>query len=42
MRLSMTSIGTGRANSKNVAKIGFDFPDINGAYAKVEEELVEF
>lgn len=27
---------------KNVAKIGFDFPDINGAYAKVEEELAEF
>lgn len=27
---------------KNVAKIGFDFPDINGAYTKVEEELAEF
>lgn len=27
---------------KNVAKIGFDFPDIDGAYAKVEEELAEF
>ncbi len=27
---------------KNVAKIGFDFPDINGAYAKVKEELAEF
>lgn len=27
---------------KNVAKIGFDFPDIYGAYAKVEEELAEF
>ncbi len=27
---------------KNVAKIGFDFPDIKGAYKKLEEELDEF
>ncbi|MCL6247600.1 nucleoside triphosphate pyrophosphohydrolase [Acinetobacter sp. ANC 4945] len=27
---------------KNVAKIGFDFPDIEGAYGKLEEELGEF
>ncbi len=26
---------------KNVAKIGFDFPDIEGAYGKLEEELGE-
>lgn len=26
----------------NVAKIGFDFPDVNGALAKLEEELNEF
>ncbi|MCP5774117.1 nucleoside triphosphate pyrophosphohydrolase, partial [Klebsiella pneumoniae] len=26
---------------KNVAKIGFDFPDMAGAYAKLEEELAE-
>ncbi|PJI32937.1 nucleoside triphosphate pyrophosphohydrolase [Acinetobacter pseudolwoffii] len=26
---------------KNVAKIGFDFPDVTGAYDKVEEELAE-
>ena len=27
---------------KNVAKIGFDFPDLQGAYGKLEEELAEF
>ena len=27
---------------KNVAKIGFDFPDVQGAYGKLEEELAEF
>ena len=27
---------------KNVAKIGFDFPDVEGAYGKLEEELAEF
>ena len=26
---------------KNVAKIGFDFPDVTGAYGKLEEELAE-
>ncbi|ANF81065.1 nucleoside triphosphate pyrophosphohydrolase [Acinetobacter sp. NCu2D-2] len=26
---------------KNVAKIGFDFPDVAGAYGKLEEELAE-
>lgn len=26
---------------KNVAKIGFDFPDVQGAYHKLEEELAE-
>jgi MazG family protein len=26
----------------NVAKIGFDFPDVTGAYGKLEEELDEF
>lgn len=26
---------------KNVAKIGFDFPDVNSAYMKLEEELLE-
>ena len=27
---------------KNVAKIGFDFPDVTQAYGKVKEELAEF
>ncbi|MCR4926990.1 MAG: nucleotide pyrophosphohydrolase, partial [Lachnospiraceae bacterium] len=27
---------------KNVAKIGFDFPDVDGAFGKLEEELGEF
>ena len=27
---------------KNVSKIGFDFPDVQQAYSKVEEELAEF
>ena len=27
---------------KNVAKIGFDFPDAVQAYEKVKEELAEF
>ncbi|TCM66755.1 MazG family protein [Acinetobacter calcoaceticus] len=31
-----------QAIQKNTAKIGFDFADVEGAYAKFEEELAEF
>ena len=41
MRLHAPALQQADEIQKNVAKIGFDFPDVAGAYGKLEEELAE-